>query len=113
MALAGTQKNHHRKKVEWNLKEKNEQQVVVDSIQKSLKKITSNVTISNTYNHKAGSLIHLRTDISGTIKKAHTGLRTIMSLLHPTSAVCGSPKNYAKTYVEQSEKILHGFRKHL
>ena len=109
MALAGTQKNHHRKKVEWNLKEKNEQQVVVDSIQKSLKKITSNVTISNTYNHKAGSLIHLRTDISGTIKKAHTGLRAIMSLLHPTSAVCGLPKNYAKTYILEKENYKRDF----
>ena len=109
MALAGTQKHIDNKIIKWNLKEKKEQQVVVDSIHQSLKKITSIVNISDTYNHKAGSLIHLRTDISGTIKKGNIGLKTLISLLHPTPAVCGSPKNYAKTYILENENYEREF----
>ena len=40
MALAGTQKYIDNKIIKWNLKEKKEQQVVVDSIHQSFKKIS-------------------------------------------------------------------------
>ena len=109
MALAGTQKHIDNKIIKWNLKEKKEQQVVVDSLLKRLKKITSIVNISDTYNHKAGSLIHLRTDITGTIKRGKIGLKTLMSILHPTPAVCGSPKNYAKTFILENENYEREF----
>ena len=51
----------------------------------------------------------MRTDISGIIKKGNIGLKNLMSLLHPTPAVCGSPKNYAKTYILENENYEREF----
>ena len=70
MALAGTQKFQGTMNVEWGEKEKQEQQFVTDSILEDLEKTgvsSSGVQSSAAYTAKAGNLLHLRTDISGTI----------------------------------------------
>ena len=53
----------------WTEKEKDEQQIVTDSITSSLEKVTSILKVSKTYNYQAASLVHLRTDITGIINK--------------------------------------------
>jgi len=103
MALAGTRKYIEDEAPKWNVKEIIEQKIVVDAISISLQKVTSVVRISKTYNHKAASLVHLRTDINGILKKGKTTLSTITSALHPTPAVCGTPQDYAKNYILENE----------
>ena len=103
MALAGTQKVIRNLEPTWNIKETREQKIVVDAISTSLQKVTSVLRISKTYNHQAGSLVHLRTDVSGILKRGKTTLSTITSALHPTPAVCGTPQKYAKKYILENE----------
>jgi len=103
MALAGTRKHVEEVAPKWNVKEIIEQKIVVDAISTSLQKVTSVVKISKTYNHKAASLVHLRTDINGILKKGKATLSTITSALHPTPAVCGTPQEYAKKYILDNE----------
>jgi isochorismate synthase len=109
MALAGTQRIKKDIVPQWNYKELNEQKIVVDAISTSLQKVTSVVRISKTYNYEAASLVHLRTDITGILKKGKVTLSTITSVLHPTAAVCGTPKNYAKFYILENEDYNREF----
>jgi len=103
MALAGTRKHIEDVTPKWTIKEIIEQKIVVEAISTSLQKVTSVVRISKTYNHQAASLVHLRTDINGILKKGKATLSTITSALHPTPAVCGTPQEYAKNYILENE----------
>ena len=109
MALAGTQRIEKNTIPHWNFKELNEQKIVVDEISNSLQKVTSVVRISKTYDHEAASLVHLRTDITGILKKGKATLSTITSVLHPTPAVCGTPQEYAKSYILKNENYNREF----
>ncbi len=109
MALAGTQRHNSKDNYSWHYKEIEEQQIVVDAISTSLQKVTSVVRISKTYNHRAASLVHLRTDITGILKKGKTTLSTITSTLHPTPAVCGTPQKFAKKYILENENYEREF----
>lgn len=109
MALAGTQKHHDDKSPQWTEKEIEEQQIVTDSITSSLEKVTTILKVSKTYNFQAASLVHLRTDVTGIFNKGKTTLSNITSVLHPTSAVSGSPKNKATLYILDNEKYNREF----
>ena len=103
MALAGTKQYNESKAVHWTSKEIDEQQLVTDSITNCLQRVTSVLKVSNAYTHRAGSLLHLRTDITGILKNRKTTLSTIAAALHPTPAVCGSPQRFAKKYILENE----------
>ncbi|MET2985455.1 isochorismate synthase [Aureibaculum conchae] len=105
MALAGTQIYGADSKVVWKPKEVEEQQLVTDFI---LHQLAIDVEVSIPYTVKAGSLLHLRTDISGKLTKNFT-LNKIINLLHPTPAVCGVPKQEAKDFILQNEKYSRQF----
>ena len=109
MALAGTQKIKKDTVPHWNVKELNEQKIVVDSIAASLQKVASVIRTSETYNYQAASLVHLRTDITGTLKEGKNTLSMIASILHPTPAVCGTPQDYAKPYILDNEDYSREF----
>jgi isochorismate synthase len=102
MALAGTQSVQDKKEVVWEKKEIEEQQFVTDFILDNLKNATSEVAVSNTYTLQAGNLLHLKTDIEGTINDA-SSLKEVVSILHPTPAVCGLPKKAAKDFIIENE----------
>ena len=99
MALAGTKKYVEDKLPRWTEKEREEQQIVTDSITSSLEKVTSILKVSRTYNSKSASLVHLRTDFTGIFNKGKTTLSNITSVLHPTPAVCGHPKDKASQFI--------------
>ncbi len=103
MALAGTKKVDANTDVKWTIKERTEQQYVTDAIVSRLQKIASALKISKTYTDLAGSLAHLRTDISGSVKNGRVPLDIIASTLHPTPAVCGTPRLYSKHFIENNE----------
>lgn len=103
MALAATQKQDGKTPPVWTPKEIEEQQLVTDAITTSLQRVTSVLKISNAYNQRAGSLVHLRTDITGILKNGKATIPTIASALHPTPAVCGTPQKFAKKFINENE----------
>lgn len=100
MALAGTQLK--TKAISWGTKEKEEQQFVADFITDQLIPIAHHLDISKPYTDFTGHLAHLRTDIKGTFNDA-TSLKDVISRVHPTPAVCGTPRNRAKEYILKNE----------
>jgi isochorismate synthase len=102
MALAGTQTFEGTKEVVWQKKEIEEQQFVTDFILENLKDKTSEVIISSPYTLKAGNLLHIKTDIEGVINE-ESNLKQVVSILHPTPAVCGLPKDKAKAFIFENE----------
>ncbi|HEX8546899.1 MAG TPA: chorismate-binding protein [Cytophagaceae bacterium] len=111
VALAGTQKNNPLgdiSNVAWTQKEIEEQALV-------------NRYIINCFKHlrlreyedegprtvKAGNLLHLRTDFSVDMVKLNTPTlgSDMLTLLHPTSAVGGSPKEEALVFIDAYEGI--------
>ena len=103
MALAGTQKVSLDTNPTWGQKETFEQQLVTQAITTNLKKITTSLKVSSPKTHKAGSLYHIKTQIKGAFDIQKTTLAKIASVLHPTPAVCGSPRDSAFAIIQQLE----------
>ena len=106
MALAGTQLYTGTLDVNWHNKEKVEQQLVTDFIVNNLKDHVSTLHVSEPFTIKAGSLIHIKTQIRGTLASS---LKQILFKLHPTPAVCGMPKLKAKSFIIANEKYDREF----
>ena len=102
VALAGTQIDTGKKEVFWQEKEKQEQQLVTDFILENLEDLVKEITISSPYSIKAGTIWHIKTDITAKIKNKNS-LQKIITSLHPTSAVCGLPKLAAKQFILENE----------
>lgn len=108
IALAGTQKDNGSDEVFWLKKEEEEQQFVTDYITEILNEVASDVLISKPYSVKAGSIWHIKTDISGVLN-SNLGLRQVIQLLHPTPAVCGLPKEKSKAFILENENYDRTF----
>lgn len=108
IALAGTQKTNDSSAVIWKQKEKEEQQFVTDYIVNKLKNVASDVLVSEPYSIQAGSIWHIKTDISGVFNLG-SSLQQVVSLLHPTPAVCGLPKEESKAFILENEKYDRTF----
>ena len=108
MALAGTQKDNNQAEIIWQQKEKDEQQFVTDFIVKRLREFTASVVVSEPYSLKAGSIWHIKTDISGVLKDNST-LEEVVDTLHPTPAVCGLPKKKSKAFILENENYDRTF----
>ncbi len=102
VALAGTQKFEGTTDVHWPSKEKDEQHFVTEFILDNLRTIASEVVVSSPYTVQAGNLLHIKTDIEGILNENST-LREVVSVLHPTPAVCGLPKITAKDFILRNE----------
>jgi isochorismate synthase len=101
-ALAGTQKATLETEIVWEQKEKEEQQYVTDFIVKKLREVASSVVVTIPYSIKAGSIWHIKTDISGVLNTNST-LEEVVNTLHPTPAVCGLPKKRARAFIIENE----------
>ncbi len=102
-SLAGTQKYDPNKKAVWTDKEKNEQKLVTHSIFKQLENFTQIMKPSPTHTYKAGSVVHIRTDIQGILKKTKIHYNQLTKALHPTPAVCGTPRALSKEFILRNE----------
>lgn len=115
MALAGTQAYKGSTDVFWKDKEREEQQIVTDFIVDQLQEAVGNgsshlqMEVSAQHTIKAGNLLHLKTDIMLQLAQAGTGLKAIITALHPTPAVCGLPKEKAKTFIIAHEGYSREF----
>jgi isochorismate synthase len=111
MALAGSQKavgDNPLKNVAWTQKEIEEQALVGRYIVGCFKKIRlREYEEMGPKTDIAGNLLHLRTDFK--VNMATTGFpqlgSVMLSLLHPTSAVAGMPRDKALEFIYQHEKF--------
>ena len=55
---------------------------------------------------KAGNLLHLKTRVSGLLT---SNLKEVVTVLHPTPAVCGLPKVTAKQFILNNENYNREF----
>lgn len=113
VALAGTQLIiDNQLDVFWGDKEKEEQLFVTQFIEESLEPYVNTINKSNPYSVQAGTLMHIKTDISAEIKP-ETTLADVVLALHPTPALCGLPKREAKNFIVENEgydrKYYSGF----
>jgi isochorismate synthase len=104
MALAGTRKLEDLAINPFKEKERAEQAWVTKEIVELLNRSTDLMHVGEVETVKAGKLAHLRTIIKGKIKSPLT-TADIASVLHPTAAVCGYPKNLAFRYIEENELL--------
>lgn len=100
MSLAGTQPFIENKKPLWGEKEFQEQGLVTNYITAALKDKVLGLATSKLETVKAGSLLHLRTKITGRVTSE---FGEILDALHPTPAVCGLPKNTSKKFILTNE----------
>ncbi len=108
VALAGTQKADGKteKEANWSQKEIEEQAYVSRYIVERLKQIRlREFDDIGPKTVRVGNLFHLKTDFIVDLKVVDFPnlLGTMLHLLHPTSAVCGMPKDEAIDFVLQNE----------
>lgn len=103
MSLAGTKLYEGSLNIDWSPKELQEQQIVTDYIVENVTPHLTNLSVSDVKTVRAGSLVHLQTTISGTLKPEDAILGKVISGLHPTPAVCGRPKELARQFVIDNE----------
>lgn len=106
MSLAGTQL--YTENVIWESKEQEEQKFVTKYIGEALKGKVVNYTETDPYTVQAGTLAHIKTDIMFTLKR-EVSLSEVVRQLHPTPAVCGTPKEEAKEFILENEGYDRSF----
>jgi isochorismate synthase len=115
VSLAGTQVKEEGQKeadISWRQKEIEEQAMVSRYIVNCFKKIRlREFEEIGPRTVTAGNLIHLKTDFIVDIKAIDYPRlgSTMLKLLHPTSAVCGMPKEAATAFLEKHEKHDRSF----
>jgi isochorismate synthase len=115
MSLAGTQKaegSNPLKNVGWTQKEIEEQALVSRYIVDCFKKIRLREYIEiGPKTVLAGNLLHLRSDFTVDMQATNfPQLGSVMlKLLHPTSAVCGMPREASFEFLRNYEKLDRSF----
>ena len=109
MALAGTQKiEDTAAELIWESKEQEEQAFVTDFIVNGIENSVDDLKISEPYTAQAGSIAHIKTDISGVLKEVGD-VEYLVKVLHPTPAVCGMPKDKATHFINKNEGYSREF----
>ncbi len=105
ISLAGTQAfSNNDQTVTWQEKELEEQQIVTDYIESILKKFEiEDYRKEKVQNLHAGNAIHLATKFSFDKSYIEKQLGEFILELHPTPAVCGSPKEKALNFLFETE----------
>ena len=109
MALAGTQKiENSAAELTWETKEQEEQAFVTDFIVNGIENAVDDLKISTPYTAQAGTIAHIKTDISGVLKEVGD-VEYLVKVLHPTPAVCGMPKDKATHFINNNEGYSREF----
>ncbi len=109
-SLAGTKENTKtNSKHTWGKKEKIEQEIVSDYIQKTFASVTKEKPhIEGPKTITAGNLLHLRTTFTYR-SIPNNQWQKIVQKLHPTPAVAGFPKQEAIDFILKNEKANRSF----
>ncbi|HSY75336.1 MAG TPA: chorismate-binding protein, partial [Bacteroidia bacterium] len=97
VSLAGTKPAD---KALWGDKEKHEQQIVTDYVHGILKKHCDDIKVSAPESIVAGNVMHLKSEFDATLI---TDLLQLVRDLHPTPAICGTPKDKALAFINSAE----------
>ena len=103
MALAGTQIFKSNEKVEWDTKNVDEHAFVTDYLLEVLSEYLEPIKTSGPNTIKAGELLHLQTHITGRLKSTKQRLKPLLNAMHPTPAVCGTPRAKALEFINSNE----------
>ena len=106
VALAGTQelKEIPLNQYKWGDKEREEQQFVVDYVEKTIRKYSLDEKITkSTQTIKAAKAVHLETSFKFNAHHISERLNEFLDELHPTPAVCGVPKSSALKLINETE----------
>ncbi len=102
MALAGTMP-YAEDDIIWSEKNKAEQQYVAKYIRQCLETHRAmEIKEEGPYTVQAANLVHLRSDFSFQLASPST-LGNLLDTLHPTPAICGIPKEAARTFILHHE----------
>ena len=101
-ALAGTLPKIQGETPQWTSKEYEEQEMVTQYLTEQLHKYLGEIKVDPRTSSLAGTLWHLKTNVSGRLQKA-IALKEVIDSIHPTSAVCGLPKNAAMNFILENE----------
>ena len=104
MALAGTQTTDEA----WDNKNIVEHQTVARYLQDTLKQLNVPYTASKPYTQQAGRLYHLCTDFQLPCRLPVSTMKMLRTL-HPTPAVCGMPKEEARSFICNHEHIERNY----
>lgn len=104
VALAATQldKGLDLSEVVWGEKEQAEQQIVTDFIITALQLHSEQIKQTAPFTYKAGSLLHIKTEIEADLK-IDASAYSVVEALHPTPALCGFPKEKTKAFIIANE----------
>lgn len=107
MALAGTRLSGSDE--EWDLKNIEEQKIVADYISDVFRSFNISHSIGERMIFQAGPVEHLMTPIKGRLN-SDTDIQKFLSMLSPTPALAGFPKEMALKIIEQYEgdRFLYG-----
>lgn len=91
-------------------KDLDEHRFVVDAIVSALAPLCSELEAPERPSlYTTETMWHLGTEIVGTLKDANTSAATLAGLLHPTPAVCGTPRQQALDTINHLEPVDRGF----
>ncbi|MGM9693582.1 MAG: chorismate-binding protein [Alloprevotella sp.] len=102
VALAGTRANKVSETGSWDHKNLGEQAVVSDFIHSCLVQTAENIQVSPVHTQGCGHLQHLATDYRFSLP-SRAAVTETLSLLHPTPAVCGLPREAAMETILRAE----------
>jgi isochorismate synthase len=105
MALAGTQNYVDTLQVKWDAKNYEEQKFVTEFLKNKLVSHLTDLEVSVPKTIKAGKLLHLQTTLTGHLKSTSDALKQLIFSIHPTPAVCGTPKSLAMSFIKNHESI--------
>lgn len=101
-ALAGTTTAAEGQSPQWREKELLEQEIVQNELETQFKKHEISYHKEPTTNFKYGHLYHLKTDFLAELESHQKAVEAV-SILHPTSAVCGFPRDKARAFILEHE----------
>lgn len=107
VSLAGTKTfaGGDTKDIVWGDKEKIEQQLVTAYIEDTLSAHSiSDITKEGPFTEKAGNLVHLKTSFSFGNGGGNFSVGLFIESLHPSTSICGVPKETALKYISSLEK---------
>lgn len=113
VALAGTQRTSETsREIEWDNKNRLEQQIVIDYMQEQLLKAGIEPTLNEPTTIQSGNLVHLKSEFTFQLNDS-SKIGSLLNLLHPSPAVCGFPKKEAFDFIIENEgynrKYYSGF----
>ena len=106
MALAGTRPAGSPG--EWDAKNMEEQEIVTQFISDCFIKEKLIPDIGEKFTKVTGNIEHICTPIEAKVENSDFNLESLLKVLSPTPALCGSPRDFALTEIEKLEKFPRG-----